>query len=399
MSDIWNEVINVLKISIENIQSYRKGRADLPKTCQDALLKLDNNNCDIIIWKGDKNYHNLLNNLKSASIELSSMSTKLTLVCSHNPSNSALQSIIVELTQILNMFIHCYFTLIECKLSRPLFNIITDTVIGVLQHYNDLINKLSIGEFSQANITTGMIWKACENVSKIPISNKIAYRRFILEILSSLKDTVGEFEEYIVSSKEAIENNTEEESSDGDDEDGEFDDMDYLDDIKYNSEELITVENSIVLMNITIDSIKLALEIMSSSSDQIDIIKNSSTPASNISSVFTSPLLENKEIDTALAEIEVGNKCQVWVVIIQDYCRLLSDQILDFGAELYTPVDKNSVQAHGFELFEMLHSLEDLLINDSIISLLKPEDINLVENLKLKVKDFEPSFFIQHHGI
>lgn len=391
MSEIWDEIINVLNISIENILSYRKGRSDLPKTCQDALLKLDNNNNDIIIWKGDKNYQNLLNNLKLASVEISSMSTKLTLVCTHNPSNSALQSIIVELIEILNVFIHSYFTLIRCKLSRPLNNIITDTVIGVLQQYNSLINKLANGDFTSTNITTGMIWKACENVGQIPISNKIAYRRSILEILSGLKETVSEFEGYIVTSKE---DNDDEENNEEDDEDDEFADMDYLDDIKYNNEELITVENSIVLMNITIESIKLALEIMSTTSDHVDIIKNSSTPKEEVSSVFASPLLENKEIDNALTEIEVENKCQIWVVIIQDYCRLLSDQILDFGAELYTPVDKHSVQAQGFELFSMLHSLEELLLNDSIISVMKPEDISLVENHKLKVKDFELSYFI-----
>ena len=35
---------------------------------------------------------------------------------------------------------------------------------------------------------TGMVWKTCENVQMIPLSNKAAYRRHIMEVTNLFRD-------------------------------------------------------------------------------------------------------------------------------------------------------------------------------------------------------------------
>jgi hypothetical protein len=101
-----------------------------------------------------------------------------------------------------------------------------------------------------------------ESIQKLPASNKIALRRYILQSCTVTKDTVEEFRTYLAeSSDDAVTKKREEE----DDDDEEEDDV-----CRYVSmEERAAVGACVDIMIIALDAMKLSLKAITTISDAI----------------------------------------------------------------------------------------------------------------------------------
>ena len=72
----------------------------------------------------------------------------------------------------------------ESCIGPALQKVVAKCTSSVLLRVKELIIFLEreSGSASNAPSMTGMVWNACEELQKVPVSNKAAYRREILEV-------------------------------------------------------------------------------------------------------------------------------------------------------------------------------------------------------------------------
>lgn len=263
----------------------------------------------------------------------------------------------------------------------------------------------------------GMISKISDENQKLPLANRLAYRRFILEVCliviartelltaipspdqrcAGVKETVREFEEYIEEYREAAEAETvasegdsatetvfraaqqlslsektgKSEEEDGDDEDKFGDDDDDDDeDTQYSSAEVAVVVSSVALMRLTLDCTKAVLGAVSTASDSI------------VTALADEGLCA--EESSALQLLE--GRSQVWVGALARCCDTLQSRTVDLGAELYPPLEDQVVIATMYNaLLESVQQTLDLLLAVEFAPHLTTEVVVAVENLRLSI--------------
>jgi hypothetical protein len=179
------------------------------------------------------------------------------------------------------------------------------------------------------------------------MTNKAAYRRFTMERLAILNDTISEFTRYVAVAREGGGTPPRQQ---GDDEDE--DDEDDEDDEPYTMEEVETVEACLRSMECSTQALKLALAAMTHVADLV-------TPSTSSSS-------------TSVAESE-REACDAWVAELYGLARRTEDNVTDLGAELYAPFDMQKVAEYHAALGATLEELTATLRRPAFASRLSPQ--------------------------
>eukprot|EP00599_Poterioochromonas_sp_BG-1_P014116 CAMPEP_0173154408 /NCGR_PEP_ID=MMETSP1105-20130129/13463_1 /TAXON_ID=2985 /ORGANISM="Ochromonas sp., Strain BG-1" /LENGTH=155 /DNA_ID=CAMNT_0014070579 /DNA_START=315 /DNA_END=778 /DNA_ORIENTATION=- len=130
-----------------------------------------------------------------------------------------------------------------------------------------------------------MITKIAEEIQKIPLANKAAYRRFFMQKIVAIKEVKEEFDNYLKQARDNIqaseENKPNEETEksttakeEGDDDEEDEDDNDYLDDVDeeerpFTVEEIPTVEKCLNLFNEVIQCLKFTMKYFTDVADHM----------------------------------------------------------------------------------------------------------------------------------
>ena len=231
--------------------------------------------------------------------------------------------------------------------------------------------------FTNINSATGMVWKLCEELQNLPMTNKAAYRRVFLDKIVVLKDTIREFGEYIEEAKAAAALATEAPNAGGvvvsvdDEDDGEDDDEDEC----YTPEQTAVAEGCMLLVGATMNAIKIGLGAMTLVADSWCPAAGASTaagyvaggsevgdvktvPVNELASVFATTLSMSEP--PALHLVDQSSKgrdaedrkmvCGRWVSNLTSHVGGLESAVIDLGAELYPPFDAAIITANYSEL-------------------------------------------------
>ena len=128
--------------------------------------------------------------IKQVAEVVSACSTKLTLVRKATPNDgiSNFVEICSEFTGGLGHLVD-KFVAVEAQddndnidISKPLFKIVAQAIKGLILQGNELVLKLGKAAIvDDVAPETGKVWRGCENIGKLPVSNRVAYRREIIE--------------------------------------------------------------------------------------------------------------------------------------------------------------------------------------------------------------------------
>ena len=218
-----------------------------------------------------------------------------------------------------------------------------------------------------------MIDKIAEELQKLPLVNKAAYRRFVLEKCLVMKETLDEFQGYVTSAKESwqeseendgvtsqmnqlkVEDVDEEEGDEDDDEDEEDDEREYTKD------EVSVVEPAVALIQLALDTSKCSLNTMTIIADKI--VANHLQSASS-----------NTDVEVEVDENELVKACQLWVANISATVASMESNVIDFGAELYPPID--------IEINSKFQQQRQLLLQDIQVSMQLLQDTRMNQVLE-----------------
>jgi hypothetical protein len=254
--------------------------------------------------------------------------------------------------------------------SGPLIDYLCTALRAELHLIEELLITIEKGQNISLNSSVGMVWKAHESVQKLPETNKAAYRRSALQVLSIIDETSREFQEYLDTSKE----NAAEEAATGGGkeaeaaaiaEDEDMDDFD-LDDFdmdsmgKYSPEEFPIVEAALALITRQKSMLKFGLNCVSEISDNV------------------SKLSDHEAVKAA---------CFQWIAESITLIKAAETRVVDLGAELYAPIDEEAVQHLSEENLSFLIAFGQKIIHpgfdlSSLSGGLSEQFIKNVENVQ-----------------
>ena len=311
-------------------------------------------------WIRDKVLQTKLAALKDAADILSKATTRLTIVTTRDGSELGVSSIAAEMTMNVNSLMGNYMAVIDCSLGDPLFHVISRSIRGKLLQILDLIAILSKDEPGNArNSRTGMVWKTSDQIQQLPLSNKAAYRRFVMERISAVKDTLTEFEEYLAAAQlkagsgeeaQSVQDRINEEM--GVDEDNEGGDDEEEDEgAEYGPSDFIFVGESVDLIRLSLELLKTGLAVMTTVGDsnaRAAATSSASAGASAGTSTETEASVEDVVVQLPEGDAESGSgtgtegavfQCNKWVAEMSAQSDVLETALTDFGAALYPPLD------------------------------------------------------------
>lgn len=238
---MFEDIITTLSNGVQNIDILIANHIDMNKNSQyedELVAKLDKNHIHsdenslkdtilsqlskVITWEKDEVLKQSIINMKESAQLLSNNCIKFALLVKANPKPDALQSLIKETSQYIVNFIQYYFDFLKSSYSFCLFDDISRLIRTMLAHNKDLFmiiqsSASNISDINDSiNYQTGMIVKIKEEIDKLPLDNKQAYRRSFMQQCLFIKETIQEFKEYIDEAKRKLENpmiNEEDETS------------------------------------------------------------------------------------------------------------------------------------------------------------------------------------------
>lgn len=163
------------------------------------------------------------------------MTTKFSLVLGSAPAAAdSVKSIAAELRAAGDSLVVALGVLVDpgarAGAGRPLMALYCQQVRRVLRALEDLVRHAadkcllfpssSAGSGSGSSELapkTGVVWAACEQLGKLPRSNKVAFRRAILQHQAAVRDTLREFGEMLLEGEESEGEGGEEEEEEDDD--------------------------------------------------------------------------------------------------------------------------------------------------------------------------------------
>jgi hypothetical protein len=227
---------------------------------------------------------------------------------------------------------------------------------------------------------TGMITKTVESIDKIPNVNKAAYRRYVLEKTLASKETLEEFDGYL---KTALENgfsklsldgkkSKDEEEEDDDDDEDEDDGENEEDEREYTSEEYKIVEKYVAIFRTTVDLLKLALVVITEVGDRINDETNTDS---------TEEATKRKELQA---------ESDRWIAKVVKQVGGIEGNIVDTGAELYPPVQNETVESIGNNLVSELLSLSAMLLESStLLEFVSAEKVASLQQLHTTLQTYQ----------
>jgi len=280
-------------------------------------------------WRDDAMLHQALNNIKAASQAWAMSCSKLALLISKSPSPEALTSLLEEMLSNIDVVLVVYMQLVDCSLSKPLFGMVSLSLRSQLFHSKEFMEFVSSPspDYGSISNAAGVIFKMYDQVQDLPMTNKAAYRRFVMEQLTVVKDTMREFQGYVdaaaVGSDGATTTVNQAEEVDEDDDE---------DDEPYTPHEASVVQICLGSMDCTMQSLKAVLVIMTHVADAL-------TPASTSAST---------------SDAQDRTACESWVGDLCDLVKACENQVTDLGAELYSPFDMSNIRRYNTALCETL---------------------------------------------
>jgi hypothetical protein len=282
-------------------------------------------------WMNDTILTHNLENLKKCAERVSHSCTKFSILILNTTSTDThvLQSFLDEFDSHVTSFMEFYVAISNNPISWPLFNSITVQVRNQIGHIYDLFECAIFKKNDALPSTTGMIWKINEDMQKLPMSNKLAYRRYIMELINRIKETIKEFTEYVDEADEihqaeavTIESLQSRRNRDHDeerlDEDEEDIDSKDSDDQPYTVGEAAVCKECIALMNCIMQALKTTL------------------------------IISTKTLDAIPIEDFITIKySEIWIAKLTTTCLKMRSKLMDLCAELFRPFDQRLIAA-GF---------------------------------------------------
>lgn len=270
-------------------------------------------------------------------------------------------------------------------MSESLFNSTAQCLNSLLGEFQALFEAVKIGNRTAVNYTTGMITKINEDTAqKLPLANKAAYRRFIMQKCLIVKETVKEFSEYIDKSRAQLSSKADtaadaadddEEVSEGveklhlkaddqddNDEDDDFDE-DYANDMEevlYDELELCLVGNALTIMNLGLEVLKETLNITTSVADRV----------------------------AALHDNDLSGESGRWVCKMESYGQSIEGAVIDLGAELYPPLsstDESLKEAYSSLKKTLIESIANLQ-SKMLIAYIEPNNLKKLDDLLISIE-------------
>ena len=304
-------------------------------------------------WRNDEALQQALNNVKAGSQALAMSCSKLALLLPKAPAPEVLGSLLEELVANTDAIMVVYLQFVDCSVSKPLFDMVSSLVrsqLGRSKEFMDLAASAS-PDFGEISNSAGVIFKLYDQVQTLPMTNKAAYRRYLMERLAILNDTISEFTRYVAVARE--EGGSALLRQQGDDEDEE-------DDEPYTVEEVATVEACLRSIKCSTQMLKLALAAMTHVADLI-------TP-----STFSSSVAESER-----------EACDAWVAELYGLARRTEDNVTDLGAELYAPFDMQNISEYHAALGATLQELIATLRRPAFASRLSPQFVAELDELDI----------------
>jgi len=394
-----NELVEVIANGTKSIDGLLTSRAE--------ELKFDPNSGRVAFWAEEKELQVNISEIQVISKALSRSCIKLALLCKARPSEADLNSLLEELGLQINTLLTKYFQLLNLSYADCLFSTVSRMIRTLIVHIQELLQTIGTiqqtGNNDAMNYIAGMINDISQETSKIPMSNKVAYRRLFMETCLSMKDTIQEFKCYLdeayekrqnqddesgiteqldsklhvtthnkhctkgndcsTKEKEEKEDNEEEEEEEEEEEDGELD---------YTPMEVIVVETCVTLMGKSLGCIKHSLPIITSVCDathcNIDkadmddtMVTNNGTGTTSACTVIETGGTKHITTPSTLTR----RHSQVWVSRLAYLTQSLHKDLLNLGAELYPPFEKDpsQVQALYSNLRDHTLAFVELLFN------------------------------------
>ena len=276
-------------------------------------------------WRDDALLHQALNNIKAAAQGLAMTCSKLSLLASKSPSPEALASLLGEFEANLDSVALVFTHLTDCSVSAPLFDMISVGVRSQLVRSKEVLEMASGRDFDGLSNAASVVFKLYDQIQDLPMTNKAAYRRFAMEKLAIVKDTMREFQAYVDAAAAATPTNSAAADNEDEDEDEEEDDEPYT------FEEASVVQTCLRIMDSASLLLKAALAIMTQVADAL-------TP------------------NAAVGEQERA-ACEAWVGALCLLIKQCEGNVTNLGAELYAPFDHDQIRRYRDELSSTLSQL------------------------------------------
>lgn len=136
---------------------------------------------------------------KAASGSISRSATKLGLVYDGGaPTPAEARSICTETLSQCEQLATSRYVIGMSGAGEPLRDLVDTSTRQILTAVQGLADALKSG--ASPAYTAGVVWDVCDRASKVPQSNRLAYRRKFLTWASELKDSLDEFNQTLASS-------------------------------------------------------------------------------------------------------------------------------------------------------------------------------------------------------
>lgn len=229
---------------------------------------------------------------------------------------------------------------------------------AIVYAVNRLVQLLLDGQFGEVPNSTGIVWSACEDLQKFPLSNKAAYRRALLEVRASIacllfrprhtphyhhyhhlvaqfilvnKDTCEEFTEALNQSMAA---GTRAEAEDATGKQDDDDGSDGLDGYEGNY-----TESERPVAAIALEGLQLCMDVFKATLD-------------------TASTVGDRLVGDSSANM------QRWTEECHQLASHLSDAMTDLGAELYSPIDMEATMENLHHVTLLIARLIGTLLGD-----------------------------------
>lgn len=398
METIYSDFVAGIDSSIKSMEDARSKWLSTIDSITSADGSITQYEC--IIWK-DNNYKNKILKLKQVASAIADITSKYAMLVQLKPSHDSLQALLSEYAGYILNLVLSYMEVIDCMVGKPLCKIITNVCILLLHRIKELMMSSCNNTFTHLHSCTGIIWQACKDIDNIPNSNKIAYRRDILERISSINEVLQEFQSYLASSSNKILHSNNSDVNDyttidditagvdvdaliagSGNSDGFGDDMyDNNDDgCEYNNIEDVTyVSKCLISIGTAADVLKSTLLVLTFIADSVYSSTDTNTIFSNMS--ISSSSTGTASTGSNSSTNALVDKCNKWIIDISHLSVSISNIVVDFGSELYVPIDKETAYNYHRELIDNLCKL-DHLVNRDDYKAYHSMDSNIYNELK-----------------
>ena len=400
---LWSEILTASEI--ENMELYtllsssiESSRDQVQRSANARSQSAQGPQADVgssCVWRGDAALAEVITNIKNMCLVLSSDFTKLVLVGTQGPSADELGSLLGEIIPHVDAF-GMYFTssfVVLQSVSSHLFQLVYVPIKVLLNNLVDLTNVLKAEKWDEARKAVGAVIELCENtiVRLLPATNKVAYRRALLDKAAKVADVYDEFDGYVRKSVAFLNGPASAAAAAtggaGGDGDGMEEDSDD-DEGTYTSEELVAMRGHCELLRACKAVLKVGLAAVTEAADSVHPLVNSPNASAaatvaaagagagagaagggtgaeqsvtqanaTATSLFESnsnPSVSEAEsrapflVDTD-AERNTVLACRRWAYRLVSMCELLDVSLVDYGADLYSPLEEEQVTRQKFE--------------------------------------------------